>query len=114
MILGCPLVLRRDVFVPGSVSLRTNELNFYVKEDWRVTKTLTLNIGLHYEINTPFTEANNYSANFNPATAIHCGTEWSQCHRQHQYRLQSDWAAYSIRLAGDAKDGIPRWLWDLL
>ena len=68
MILGYPLVLRRDVFLPGSVSLRTDELNFYVKDDWRVTKTLTLNIGLHYEINTPFTEANNYWANFNPAT----------------------------------------------
>src|SRR5437764_9315315 len=68
MILAYPLVLRRDVFLPGSVSLRTNELNFYVKDDWRVTKTLTLNLGLHYEINTPFTEANNDWASFNPAT----------------------------------------------
>jgi hypothetical protein len=68
MILGYPLVLHRDVFLPGSASLRTNELDFYVKDDWRVTKTLTLNLGLHYEINTPFTEAHNYWANFNPAT----------------------------------------------
>ena len=68
MILGYPLVLHRDVFLPGSASLRTNELNFYIKDDWRVTKTLTLNLGLHYEINTPFTEAHNYWANFNPAT----------------------------------------------
>lgn len=68
MILGYPLVLHRDVFLPGSVSLRTNELNFYLKDDWRVTKTLTLNIGLHYEINTPFTEAHNYWANFDSVT----------------------------------------------
>jgi len=27
-----------------------------------------LNLGLHYEINTPFTEAHNYWANFNPVT----------------------------------------------
>ena len=69
MILGYPLVLRRDVFLPGSASLRTNELDFYVKDDWRITKTLTLNLGLHYEVNTPFTEAHNYWANFNPVTA---------------------------------------------
>jgi hypothetical protein len=68
MILGYPLALRRDVFLPGSASLRTNELDFYVKDDWRVTRTLTLNLGLHYEVNTPFTEARNHWANFNPVT----------------------------------------------
>jgi len=66
MILGYPIVLHRDVFLPGSASLRTNEMDFYFKDDWRITKTLTLNLGLHYEINTPFTEAHNYWANFNP------------------------------------------------
>ena len=68
MILGYPLVLHRDVFLPGSASLTTNESDFYVKDDWRVTKKLTLNLGLHYEINTPFTEAHNYWVNFNPVT----------------------------------------------
>jgi hypothetical protein len=68
MLLGNPLVLHRDVFLPGSASLRTNELDFYVKDDWRISKTLTLNLGLHYEINTPFTEAHNYWVNFNPVT----------------------------------------------
>jgi hypothetical protein len=68
MILGYPIVLHRDVFLPGSASLRTNELDFYVKDDWRISKTLTLNLGLHYEINTPFTETHNYWANFNPVT----------------------------------------------
>jgi len=68
MMLGYPLALRRDFFLPGSANMRTDELDFYVKDDWRVTKTLTVNLGLHYEINTPFTEANNYWANFNPAT----------------------------------------------
>ena len=68
MILGYPLVLHRDVFLPGSASLRTDELDFYVRDDWRISRTLTLNLGLHYEINTPFTEAHNYWANFNPVT----------------------------------------------
>ncbi len=68
MMLGYPLVLRRDVFLPGTAHMATDELDFYVKDDWRISKTLTVNLGLHYEINTPFTEANNYWASFNPAT----------------------------------------------
>jgi hypothetical protein len=68
MVLGYPLVLHRDVFLPGSASLRTNEMDFYAKDDWRVSRTLTLNIGLHYEINTPFTESRNHWANFDPVT----------------------------------------------
>ena len=69
MILGYPLALRRDVFLPGTANLTTNEVDFYVKDDWRVSRTLTLNLGLHYEINTPFTEAHKYWASFNPATS---------------------------------------------
>lgn len=68
MLLGYPIALRRDVFLPGTATLRTNELNFYVRDEWRLTNKLTVNIGVHYEINTPFTEANNQWVNFNPAT----------------------------------------------
>ena len=68
MLMGYPIVLHRDVFLPGSASLTTNELDFYVKDDWRISKTLTLNLGMHYEINTPFVEAHNYWVNFNPVT----------------------------------------------
>jgi Carboxypeptidase regulatory-like domain len=68
MILGYPLVMHRDVFLPGTANLTTNEFDFYAKDDWRISKSLTLNLGLHYEINTPFTEAHNYWVNFNPVT----------------------------------------------
>ncbi len=69
MLLGFPIALRRDVFLPGSAYLHTNELNFYVKDDWRITSKLTINLGLHYEINTPFREVDNKWANFDPARA---------------------------------------------
>ncbi len=68
MLLGYPIAIRRDVFLGQTGILRTNELNFYVRDEWRVTNKLTINLGLHYEINTPFTEANNKWVNFNPAT----------------------------------------------
>lgn len=68
MLLGYPIAIRRDVFLPGTATLRTNEMNFYVRDEWRLTSKLTVNIGLHYEINTPFTEAKDQWVNFDPVT----------------------------------------------
>jgi hypothetical protein len=69
MILGYPIALRRDMFLAQQAFLHTKEYNFYVKDDWRITRTLTLNLGFHYELNTPFTEIDNKWASFNPVTA---------------------------------------------
>ncbi len=68
MLMGYPIAIRRDVFLQGSATLRTNELNFYIRDEWRVTGKLTVNIGVHYEVNTPFTEAKDQWVNFDPAT----------------------------------------------
>jgi hypothetical protein len=68
MLLGFPNVVRRDVFSAVTATLHTTESNFYIRDEWRVTNRLTLNLGLHYEINTPFTEENNLWANFDPAS----------------------------------------------
>jgi Carboxypeptidase regulatory-like domain len=68
MLLGYPIAIRRDVFLPRTANLHTNELNFFVRDEWRVNSKLTVNIGLHYEINTPFTEVNDQWVNFDPAT----------------------------------------------
>ena len=69
MLLGDPSTTVRDFFIPGTAHVRTNEFNYYARDEWRVTDKLTLNLGIHYEINTPFTEDNNYWVNWNPATA---------------------------------------------
>ena len=69
MLLGYPASTVRDFFVPATAHVRTNEFNFYGRDEWRVNRKLTLNLGLHYEINTPFTEDNNYWVNWDPATA---------------------------------------------
>jgi hypothetical protein len=69
MLMGYPIAIRRDVFPAVTAYLRTNELNFYVRDEWRVNNRLTLNFGVHYEINTPFVERNNLWVNFDPSTA---------------------------------------------
>jgi hypothetical protein len=56
------------VFVAGTATLRTNEMNFYVRDEWRATTKLTLNIGVHYEVNTPFVEKKDQWVNFDPAS----------------------------------------------
>ena len=49
--------------------MRSWEPSVYVQDDWRVTKTLTLNLGVRYDIITPWAEAHNSISTFNPATA---------------------------------------------
>ena len=36
----------------------------YVQDDWRITSSLTLNVGLRYEDHTPWTEIHNRMVNF--------------------------------------------------
>ena len=84
------MAIRRDVFLPRTATLHTNELNFYVRDEWRINSKLTLNLGLHYEVNTPFTEVKDKWVNFDPVTgkATDRRTERGEPHRQHQYGLQ--------------------------
>ena len=47
---------------------RVWEPSGYIQDDWRATSNLTLNLGVRYDIFTPFTEAHNGISNFDPAT----------------------------------------------
>ena len=69
MLLGYPTETAKDYFIPGTAHVLSTEFNYYALDDWRVTRKLTLNLGLHYEIDTPYHEAHNYWVNFNPATS---------------------------------------------
>jgi hypothetical protein len=67
-LLGAPSLIEQD-YLLAWVGIRGTEYSAYVADDWRVTPKLTLNLGLRYELDTPFNEVANRWANFDPRTA---------------------------------------------
>lgn len=52
---------------PGFSDLLASNFGFYLNDDWQVSHTLTLNLGLRYEINRPFREREDRLASFSPS-----------------------------------------------
>jgi hypothetical protein len=49
---------------------KTWEPSVYIQDDWHARRWLTLNLGIRYDIYTPFTERRGRIANWNPATGL--------------------------------------------
>ena len=66
-LLGYPSLIGHDYTFnwPGE---RGSEIGLYFADDWRITKKLTLNLGLRWDYYTPFSEVENRWANFNLTT----------------------------------------------
>lgn len=64
---GLPL----DVYIGLQLTnphTQAGDLDLFVQDTYKVTPKLTLNYGLRYEYQTPYTEANNYMSNYDIAT----------------------------------------------
>jgi carboxypeptidase family protein len=67
-LVGAPSLIEQD-YTLAWVGIRGTEYSFYVADDWRATSKLTFNLGLRYELDTPYSEVSDRWANFDPATA---------------------------------------------
>jgi hypothetical protein len=61
-ILGYPTTAAR-IRTPFKPRMHTNEPGVFVQDDWRATSWLTLNLGVRYDVFTPFSEEENNLAN---------------------------------------------------
>jgi hypothetical protein len=67
--LGYVNISEHDQTFNGPVTgRRWKSIRPFVQDDWRITKDLTLNIGLAYNLTTPITEVNGRQADFLPPT----------------------------------------------
>jgi len=96
LLLGLPsLAIHDQTFAGDTIGRRWKLYRPFVEDTWRVSKNLTLNLGLAWAFVTPISEAHNRQANFNPATGtvLVAGQGASA-----SAGVQMDWTAVEPRL----------------
>ncbi len=67
-VLGLNFQYGRGVSTGKTWQQFSNVIGAYAEDTWRITDSLTLNLGLRYDAHTPWTETNDQQANYNIAT----------------------------------------------
>jgi Carboxypeptidase regulatory-like domain len=66
--LGLPYQIGRGVSTGKTWTQTDNIVGIYAEDTWRLTPRLTLNLGLRYQLFTPWVEVNNQQSNYDFAT----------------------------------------------
>ncbi len=67
-VLGLPFQYGRGVSSGATWEQTSNAIGAYVQDAWRITDTLTLNLGVRYDAHTPWVESKDHQANYNIET----------------------------------------------
>jgi hypothetical protein len=67
-VLGLDYQFGRGISTGGTWQQSSDVIGAYAEDTWRLTDSLTLNLGLRYDAHTPWVEANDQQANYNFAT----------------------------------------------
>ncbi|HEX6718092.1 MAG TPA: TonB-dependent receptor [Pyrinomonadaceae bacterium] len=57
----------------GNLDVSNREDGFFIQDDYKIRPSITLNLGLRYELITPFVEKNDLMVNFDPNNSVHSG-----------------------------------------
>jgi hypothetical protein len=97
--------MNRALYTAGNLlrNLQNEAYGFFVQDDWRITRRLTINMGLRYELNTVFNESNNLIGNFDPKLGLvqagkQVGSVFNGDHNNFAPRLGFAWDVF-----GDGK-----------
>jgi hypothetical protein len=97
--------MNRALFTAGDLlrHLQNEAYGVFVQDDWRITRRLTINMGLRYELNTVFNEGNNLIGNFDPSAGLvqsgkQIGSVFNGDHNNFAPRLGFAWDVF-----GDGK-----------
>lgn len=80
-----------QITVGPSMAASQKSYNLYIQDDWRILRNLTLNLGVRWEYQTPWTDRYNHLAYFDPSVPdTVTGRLGTQLFNNGQNRYQSD------------------------
>ena len=96
---------------------RQTDYSAYVQDNWKISRRLTLNLGLRYEYWTPFSDKRNQSSNLNlnaagGPTVVYAG-EGSLASHGFQQSVVDAYTKAGLRFQSSAEAGSPSSLWNM-